>query len=311
MHQSQAAAATGLSLNIARYHGPMCHDGTAMPRAMLSTQQQTNYQNDGYLVLPDFKTAADIAVLRARAAAIVDAFDASENISIFTTKEQDRRVDEYFMGSADKVRCFFEEEAFGADGRLRQDKALSINKIGHALHDLDPVFDHFSRGPALAAMAAGLGLVQPQIWQSMLIFKQPGIGGEVRWHQDATFFETTPISVTTFWFALQDANRGNGCLWVEPGGHRGPLRERFVKAGNAASIEKLDTTPWPDGHTAKPVEVRAGTLVVLHGLLPHYSAPNRSPVSRHAYTLHVTDARSVYSPRNWLQRTDALPVRGF
>ena len=279
---------------------------------MLSSQQQTQYQQDGYLVLPNFKTATEIAALRTRAGEIVDAFDPSGNISIFTTQEQDRRVDDYFMGSADKIRCFFEEEAFDTTGQLKQSKALSINKIGHAMHDLDPVFNHFSRGPGMAAVAAGLGLNQPQIWQSMYIFKQPGIGGEVRWHQDATFFDTTPITVTTFWFALEDATLDNGCLWVEPGGHRGPLRERFVKTGNAAaSIEKLDATPWPDDQIAVPVEVSAGTLVVFHGLLPHYSAPNRSSVSRHAYTLHATDAASVYSSKNWLQRTADLPVRGF
>jgi phytanoyl-CoA hydroxylase len=100
-------------------------------------------------------------------------------------------------------------------------------------------------------------------------------------------------------------------LWVEPGGHRGPLRERFVVQGDGAVIETLDTTPWPDQHTAIPLEVSAGTLVVFHGLLPHYSAPNRSARSRHAFTLHATDARARYSPRNWLQRGPALPVRGF
>jgi phytanoyl-CoA hydroxylase len=76
-------------------------------------------------------------------------------------------------------------------------------------------------------------------------------------------------------------------------------------------MEKLDATPWPDARSAVPLEVEAGTLVVFHGLLPHYSAANRSAVSRHAYTLHVTDAGSAYSPLNWLQRGPALPVRGF
>ena len=99
--------------------------------------------------------------------------------SIFTTREQARITDAYFLASADRVRCFFEEEAFDADGSLRQPKALSINKIGHALHDLDPVFDRFSRGPRLAALARDLGLAEPLLWQSMYIFKQPGIGGEV------------------------------------------------------------------------------------------------------------------------------------
>ncbi len=282
---------------------------------MLTDAQKSRYQQDGYLVLPGFKSSADIAALRARAAQIVDAFDPSEGAAIFTTKDQDRNVDDYFMASANTVCCFFEEEAFGTDGQLRQDKSLSINKIGHAMHDLDPVFNRFSRGPAMQALAVDLGLQQAQIWQSMYIFKQPGIGGEVKWHQDATFFDTTPMTVTTFWFALEDASVRNGCLWVEPGGHRGPLRERFVKStvdtGSAARMEKLSNMPWPNDSTAVPVEASAGTLVVFHGLLPHYSAPNRSTASRHAYTLHVTDGRSVYSAGNWLQRSSAMPATGF
>jgi phytanoyl-CoA hydroxylase len=33
--------------------------------------------------------------------------------------------------------------------------------------------------------------------------------------------------VTGIWIAIEDANRGNGCLWVQPGGHRSPLREIY------------------------------------------------------------------------------------
>jgi phytanoyl-CoA hydroxylase len=278
---------------------------------MLTDKQRAGYQSDGYLVLPDFKGAAQIAALRARAAQIVDEFDPGQGSSIFTTQNQASATDDYFLRSDNTIRCFFEEQAFDEHGRLRQDKALSINKIGHALHDLDPVFERFSREPNLAAVARDLGLAEALVWQSMYIFKQPGIGGEVRWHQDATFFETTPISVTTFWFALEDATIENGCLWVEPGGHRGPMRERFVRNGDDIRMEKLDATPWPDERVALPLEAKAGSLVCFHGLLPHYSAPNRSPLSRHAYTLHATDGRTAYSPQNWIQRDAAFPARGF
>lgn len=279
---------------------------------MLSPAQQLQYQADGFLVLPGFKTTADVAALRQRALEIVDAFDADSHRAIFSTSDQARRAASAdFLASGEGIQCFFEEEAFDDQGGLRQAKALSINKIGHAMHDLDPVFAAFSRGPALADLAHDVGLVQPQLWQSMYIFKQPGIGGEVTWHQDASFFDTTPSSVTGFWFALEDATVDNGCLWMQPGGHRGPLRERFVREGDTVRMEPLDATPWPDTRSAVPVEAAAGTLVVFHGLLPHWSAPNRSPRSRHAYTLHATDGRAAYAPHNWLQRGPGLPVRGL
>ncbi|MEI6028717.1 MAG: phytanoyl-CoA dioxygenase family protein [Betaproteobacteria bacterium] len=302
----------------ARRESPFSAAGQKAGLRYLSARQQADWQDQGYLVLQRFKTAQAVQALRQRAVQIVEAFEPGATMSVFSTRDQARQAaDRAFLASATGIHCFFEEEAFDAQGRLRQPKALSINKIGHALHDLDPVFDAFSRGSVLADLAADLGLVQPQIWQSMLIFKQPGIGGEVRWHQDATFLHSTPITVTGFWFALEDATRDNGCLWVQPGGHRGPLRERFVRRHDgdgtpgALGLEPLDDTPWPDTAGAVPVEVPAGTLVCLHGLLPHYSAPNRSAVSRQAYTLHTVDAASQWSPTNWLQRPAGWHLRGF
>ncbi len=298
---------------------------------MLSEEQSTYWQHKGYAVLPGFKRPAEVAAACQRAAALVEAFEPGAEASVFSTRDRHRVADAALLASADQVRCFFEEEAMDSAGRLCVPKAQSINKIGHALHELDPVFEAFSHGPALAELALALGLAQAQVWQSQLIFKQPRIGGEVGWHQDASFFVTTPQTVTTFWFALEDATLDNGCLWVEAGGHcgsRAVLRERYVcehlpselpgpgpgpvsGGGRRLRMEKLSDLPWPSLDTAVALPVPAGSLVVFGGLLPHCSAANRSPHSRLAYTLHATDASAAYSPLNWLQRGPALPVRGF
>ena len=281
---------------------------------MIATPPIADFNDRGYLVLPGFKCAAEVAAAKARAQQLVEAFDPAQGASRFSTRDRSLVADARLIASADQVHCFFEEEALDEEGRLRVPKSESINKIGHALHDRDPVFDRFSHDAELAALAVALGLRQPQVWQSQLIFKQPRIGGEVGWHQDASFFATTPHSVVTFWFALEDATLDNGCLWVEPGGHRGPrgvLRERYVCEQGRLRMEPLDGMPWPELQQATPLTVAAGTLVVFDGLLPHCSLPNRSPVSRLAYTLHVTDGRAVYSPLNWLQRSAAFPVRGL
>ncbi len=282
-----------------------------MPR-VLSDRQLSRYDDDGFLVIEDFVSTDQCAALRARALEIVDNFDPGQRRTVFTTNEQDRNTEREFFESANSSWCFFEENAFDDDGNLRQDKSLSINKIGHAMHDLDDEFERFSYNPDLADVAADIGLGDALALQSMYIFKQPLIGGEVGCHQDATFLYTDPLTVTGFWFAIEDATLDNGCLWAAPGGHRTALRKQFKRAGgddDGTIFEILDPASLPEPSTLQPLEVRAGTLVVLHGLLPHWSDVNRSPRSRHAFSLHCISAGADYPTWNWLQRDDDLPLR--
>jgi phytanoyl-CoA hydroxylase len=292
---------------------------------MLSQEQKRDYERDGFLVLENFVTGPACDRLRARSEELVRDFDPQGAVSIFSTHEQTRTSDQYFLESGDKIRFFFEENAFHADGSLRQPKERSINKIGHALHDLDPEFDRFSRTPEIQQLVFDLGITDPLLLQSMYIFKQPNIGGEVTCHQDATFLYTEPLRMVGLWFALEDATIENGCLWVIPGGHKTGLKSRFVRLDKSDALphgratapshgtrfEVFDESPWPE-EKLQPLEVKKGTLIVLHPLLPHLSRENRSAKSRHAYTLHVIDASSDYPANNWLQRSaDMMPLRGF
>lgn len=286
--------------------------------AMLSNEQIERYEHDGFLVLPGFASPDACAALRQRALEIVDAFEPSSVKTVFTTDEQQRHSNAEFMASGAGTWCFFEEGALAADGSLATDKRLSINKIGHATHDLDPVFEAFSYTPELAEVTVDLGIAEPLALQSMYIFKQPQIGGEVGCHQDATFLYTEPSTVTGFWFAIEDATVDNGCLWAAPGAHRTGLRQIMRRAGDApwagdetgTEFVQVDPTPLPTPpDELQPLEVEAGTMIVLHGLLPHWSDVNRSPTSRHAYSLHCISATAEYPRWNWLQRPPAMPLR--
>jgi phytanoyl-CoA hydroxylase len=276
---------------------------------VLTRKQIADWQREGSLVLPGFASAAAVQGLKQRAGKIVEAFEPAGQAAVFSSRHRAQLSQRALVASAGEVRCFFEEEAFDADGCLVVEKSRAINKIGHALHDRDAVFSRFSRHSRLAAIATELGIVDPLLMQSMLIFKQPRIGGEVVWHQDASFLMTEPQSVVGFWWALEDATLDNGCLWVAD--RRGPLRERYVRRGEGFVTEPLDATPWPSGDDIRPLEVKAGSLVVFDGLLPHASAPNRSQTSRLAYSLHIVDGRAAWSPLNWLQRSADDPARGF
>ena len=62
--------------------------------------------------------------------------------------------------------------------------------------------------------------------------------------------------------------------------------------GRAESVRAMKCRMWSS-------QVPAGALVVLHGSNVHFSRPNRSPASRHAYTMHVVDGEAAWAPHNW------------
>ena len=234
--------------------------------------------------------------------------------------------DDYFLTSGDKVRYFFETDAFDpATGALTKPKEKAINKIGHNLHGLIPEFAQISHkgtiGATNAAIARQLGFKDPRLLQSMVICKQPEIGGAVPPHQDSTFLYTRPPSAVGWWIALEDATRENGCLSFARGSHRrAPVRERFVRregerTGTGFEEVKGEEGRWPggfeheveggreggEGQEYELGEVEAGTLVLIHGNLLHKSERNGSMKGRMIYTFHVIEGEEEYDERNWLQ----------
>jgi len=268
------------------------------------------FLKDGYLVLDRFKTPVECESLMQRGAELAAGFDYSGHPSVFQTSEQTRTSDDYFLNSGGNISFFFEKDAFDAQGNLKNDLFHSLNKIGHAMHDLDPVFNQFSRSPQLQALADALNLDDYLLIQSMLILKHARIGGVVDIHQDSSFLYTEPESCIGFWFALEDATIDNGCLWAMPGGHRTSLRSWFKrKEGGSTESIIFDDRPYTTEGMI-PLEVKQGTCIVLHGLLPHYSMPNTSGRSRQAYAIHTISRHSYYPSENWLRR-NLDDLRGF
>jgi len=272
-----------------------------------------SYKENGILVLDNLVSAEDCDKLRARMDELVAGFDPHEHNSIFSSKNKTQEQDNYFLDSGHDIRFFFEEEAFDENGQLSQTPEKSLNKVGHALHDLDPVFDSFCRQPRLKAVAKGLGQSDPLLLQSMYIFKQPEIGGEVVCHQDATYLRTDPETCIGMWVAIEDATVENGCLWGIPGGHKGDSPKTVLKRDDingGTFFETLDETPFEEDKKV-PLPAPKGTVLIFSGLFPHMSNANRSAKSRHAFTLHVIDKEAHYPADNWLKRPSELPLRGF
>jgi len=279
----------------------------------LTDAQVRAFHADGFLVVPDFVSEERCLQLRQRAMSLAERnVPSPEEATVFTADGKPQHTtDDYFLTSGEKIRCFFEKDAFDEHGNLRAQPHLALNKLGHAMHDLDPIFDSFSRTSDLSDVSADIGMRDPLLLQSMYIFKQPHIGGEVNCHTDHTYLWTEPQSVVGFWFAIDDATKENGCMWAVPGGHRWPVRSRsrLNESRTATVTDVLDPEPYPLDNL-QCLEAKRGTLVLLEGAVPHLSTANTSDKPRHAYTIHAIDGAANYLDDNWLQRP-TLPLRGF
>jgi len=268
------------------------------------------FHEQGFLLVENCLSNEDVDRLKNRMREMIDQFDTESHRNVFsTTKQQQNQKDSYFLDSSDKISFFFEEDAFDEEGQFKQERLRSVNKVGHALHDIDPTFCSITRGDLCRFIIEKvIGIDNPSFVQSMYIFKQPRIGGEVRPHRDNWFIHTDPLSCNGLWFALEDATEENGCLWAVPGSHKEtPCEVRFIRKENDEL--GFDATPNLSDEGYVPLPVSKGSLVVIHGGVLHKSYPNRSQNSRQAYTFHVVDGNATYSSDNWLQRKQ--PFYGY
>lgn len=275
---------------------------------MLTRDQVEQFKRDGFLVVPEFSGREEVDKLFHHGTELVDQYDLQND---FILGSQTNTTNEYFLKSASDIGFFFERNAFDENGRLAKPKSSVVHKLGHALHDIDPVFRAWTReNPRIRGILKDLGYQRPLPVQSLFHFKPSGIGSAVPVHQDGTYLATEPQSVVAFWLSLEPADRTNGCLWVLPGSHVQGVRRRF-RHRNGGSMDYDQPLPkeFEDKEGYVPVEVEKGTLVLLHAAVAHYSEPNTSGHSRHAIVIHFVEGTNDYkwSSDNWLQRKESLP----
>ena len=113
------------------------------------------------------------------------------------------------------------------------------------------MFKSFLEQPLVKQVATQvIGIAKPSLVQSMYIFKQPNIGGEVSPHIDSTFLYTDPPTCHALWFALEDATIDNGCLWLYPGSHirafnqSNPNQSSIISSIQSNPIQFNQLTQW-------------------------------------------------------------------
>eukprot|EP00123_Amoebidium_parasiticum_P006003 comp17061_c0_seq2/m.15799 comp17061_c0_seq2/g.15799 ORF comp17061_c0_seq2/g.15799 comp17061_c0_seq2/m.15799 type:complete len:271 (-) comp17061_c0_seq2:20-832(-) len=264
---------------------------------MLTPEQVQFFHDNGYLLLDGLVSGEDCDRLLEAARGLVRDFDPSTHPrTVFSTVKQTQ--DDYFINSGDNISYFFEEGAVDENGALTVPKEQSLNKIGHALHELEPTFRELTHRAMFREILNDLGLKDPVIPQSMVIFKQPRIGGKVTSHQDSTFLYTDPQTTTGIWIPLEDCTVENGCLWMLPGSHKDGLARRMIRK-EGGGVEFTAPPAEYDDSKFIPAPCKRGTVVVIHGAVVHKSSENTSDKSRNVYTFHSISGSAHYCNKNW------------
>ena len=116
------------------------------------------------------------------------------------------------------------------------------------------------------------------------IFKPPG-GPATRWHQDYAYNDIfTRFQSVTFWVPLHEATVENGCMWFVPGSHLGPLLPH-QSLDNNPRIHALEITDPTTRAHAVACPISAGDCTIHHSLTIHGTGPNQTNEPRLAYAL--------------------------
>lgn len=234
---------------------------------MNAVELQQRFVNEGYVIVPEVLSAAEVEALRVDAVKLARGGYPSEQLKPLPADLSDDQV-------------------------LRQ--LLCI----HQPHFLSPVMAQYMRHPGICTVLHAVVGAHLAHWdgrvkcmQSMLFIKGPGDPGQA-WHQDEIYIPTRDRSLCGAWLALDDATVTNGCLWVIPGSH---CTGYLYPQRPHDNPDEFDFAPESHGFDAAaevPVEVAAGSAVFFNGYLLHRSRKNRSQGYRRALVYHYMNTWS-------------------
>ena len=240
----------------------------------LNPAQIDQYQNEGWLIVEDFLTADELAVLNEAVNAGVEA-----------------------MGD-NKVSGEHNEEI--KDGKGTYYDKVFLQRVN--LWRVNDTIKEFFLNPELGEMLCKLaGIDGIRIWHDQTLQKRAW-GNPSSWHMDVPNWSFHSPDAISIWIALNDATMQNGCMYFLPGSHQQADYER--KGDFSADIGAL-FDQYPEFREIEPVpaEMKAGSAGFHNGLTAHAAGPNMTPYARRAMTCaYMPDGATFNGIQNILSK---------
>jgi len=244
-----------------------------MPNTELTPQQLADYNADGYVIVRNFLSAAEIKKLYT--IAVED--DTMQKHS-FDLNDQ--------TGKKTRLALWYTP---GNDAYGLLTKSNRMVKAVNAMMEGDSAVCHF---------------------HSKLMQKEPKVGGAWEWHQDYGYWYKNefllPGQMMSVMIAITAANKENGCLQVIKGSHKmGRIEHGFAGEQVGASQHYVDLALKT--MELVYVELMPGDALFFHSNLLHRSAANLSDNSR--WSLISVYNRQSNMPYNEPSASSTIPLQ--
>jgi hypothetical protein len=182
---------------------------------------------------------------------------------------------------------------------MRKHPDLRPERLHHKLMWDDPFWIRLLSDDRLLDIVEAFIGPNIALFASHYICKPGGDGLPVLWHQDGHYWPLEPMEVITVWLAVDDSDRGNGCMRVIPASHRSrKLYPHLREDGRENVLSSQMESSSVDESKAVDVEVRAGGISVHDPFLIHGSNPNSSPRRRCGLTIRYIPTATKIT-REW------------
>jgi ectoine hydroxylase-related dioxygenase (phytanoyl-CoA dioxygenase family) len=240
---------------------------------MLTRDQVQTYRTDGYLVIENVLSEADLESLRRVVEGLVEASrSVTEHDSVYD-------LEPTHTPEAPRVR------------RIKEP------------HNVHPVFRDIAFSKRIADVLTPLiGATSGIRYQTgKLNMKSAGHGAAVEWHQDWAFYPHTNDDLLAIGLYLDDCGMDNGPLMVIPGSHTGPILDHHVDGMFCGAIDP--STAGVDFSKAVALTGKAGSMTIHHVRMVHGSALNTSDRPRRLLLFQYTavDAFPLLGIPDWEQ----------